>query len=103
LVTVEAENGSAGLHALEHQAHPPKCVLVVGDREIPVMDGPTMIGHLRDQWDPATLPVLLMSGTLGELDTADGFLEKPFPIWDLVALAERLTTRLELPLDRSIA
>jgi CheY-like chemotaxis protein len=84
--TVEAENGSAALAALESE---PSIALVITDMQMPVMDGKELIERIRSR--PRHLPVILMSGThkqggYGE----DRVIGKPFGNDALRALAYEL-------------
>lgn len=67
--TVEAESGFAALEAL---ASTP-CAVAVVDVNMPLMDGLTLIRHIRD--DPATakLPVVIVSTEQQEDDKRRGY------------------------------
>lgn len=63
--------------------------VVVTDRQMPGMDGGTLIRRLRD--DPATagLPILLLSGIPDE-DLAATVMLKPFDVTEVIAKVSRL-------------
>ncbi len=98
---ITAENGEAALELLE-AASPPD--LLVSDVVMPLMDGPTMVGKVRERYPD--LPVLFMSGYAEEqlrrsidLDNV-AFLPKPFSVQQL---AEAVGMALAAPLpDRSV-
>ncbi len=88
-----ASNGSEALEVLEAQGNPPDAVL--SDVVMPGMSGPELTSRLRERWPG--LPVLLMSGYLGDvlerhhLAADVALLEKPFtPSRLLDALARAL-------------
>jgi len=79
-----AENGEAALDVL---ATAPRPDLLISDVVMPMMDGPTMVGHARKRYPD--LPILFMSGYAEEqlrrsidLDNVS-FLPKPFSVQQL--------------------
>jgi CheY-like chemotaxis protein len=84
-VTV-AENGAAGLRAVEQEAPD----LVVTDIMMPIMDGVEFIQRLRS--DPATadIPILAASGDTHLAGAADAVLAKPYRDHYLVAIVNTL-------------
>ncbi|MBA3878251.1 MAG: hybrid sensor histidine kinase/response regulator [Sphingobium sp.] len=79
-----AENGEAALEVL---ATAPRPDLLISDVVMPMMDGPTMVGHARKRYPD--LPILFMSGYAEEqlrrsidLDNVS-FLPKPFSVQQL--------------------
>ena len=81
-----AENGAAGLRAVEQEAPD----LVVTDVMMPVMDGVEFIARLRG--DPATagIPILAATGDAHLAGAADAVLSKPYSDHDLVAMVNTL-------------
>lgn len=82
---IRAYNGEEGLQAIsENNIH-----LVIVDMMMPVMDGLSMIVHLREKYD---FPVLILSAKSEELDKitglnmgADDYITKPFTPMELLA------------------
>ncbi len=91
-----AGDGAAGLEAVKAQ----RPDVIILDRMMPVMDGVTMLQHLRG--DGQDVPVLFLSA-LGELEDrvsglragADDYLVKPYALTELVARVEALGRRKE--------
>src|SRR6185437_3604556 len=89
-----AGDGAAGLEAVKAQ----RPDVIILDRMMPVMDGVTMLQHLRG--DGLDVPVLFLSA-LGELEDrvsglragADDYLVKPYALTELVARVEALGRR----------
>jgi len=89
-----AGDGVAGLEAVKAQ----RPDVIILDRMMPVMDGVTMLQHLRGDGDD--VPVLFLSA-LGELEDrvsglragADDYLVKPYALTELVARVEALGRR----------
>jgi len=89
-----AGDGAAGLEAVKAQ----RPDVIILDRMMPVMDGVTMLQHLRG--DGMDVPVLFLSA-LGELEDrvsglragADDYLVKPYALTELVARVEALARR----------
>ncbi len=89
-----AGDGAAGLEAVKAQ----RPDVIVLDRMMPVMDGVTMLQHLRGEG--VDVPVLFLSA-LGELEDrvsglragADDYLVKPYALTELVARVEALARR----------
>lgn len=89
-----AGDGVQGLDAIK--AEVPDVIIL--DRMMPVMDGVTMLQHLRA--DGVDVPVLFLSA-LGELEDrvsglragADDYLVKPYALTELVARVEALSRR----------
>ena len=89
-----AGDGVAGLEAVKAQ----RPDVIILDRMMPVMDGVTMLQHLRG--DGEDVPVLFLSA-LGELEDrvsglragADDYLVKPYALTELVARVEALGRR----------
>ena len=89
-----AGDGLAGLEAVKAQ----RPDVIILDRMMPVMDGVTMLQHLRGDGDD--VPVLFLSA-LGELEDrvsglragADDYLVKPYALTELVARVEALGRR----------
>jgi two-component system OmpR family response regulator len=89
-----AGDGAQGLDAIK--AEVPDVIIL--DRMMPVMDGVTMLQHLRA--DGVDVPVLFLSA-LGELEDrvsglragADDYLVKPYALTELVARVEALSRR----------
>jgi two-component system OmpR family response regulator len=89
-----AGDGAAGLEAVKAQ----RPDVIILDRMMPVMDGVTMLQHLRG--DGMDVPVLFLSA-LGELEDrvsglragADDYLVKPYALSELVARVEALGRR----------
>jgi two-component system OmpR family response regulator len=89
-----AGDGAAGLEAVKAQ----RPDVIILDRMMPVMDGVTMLQHLRG--DGQDVPVLFLSA-LGELEDrvsglragADDYLVKPYALTELVARVEALGRR----------
>ncbi len=89
-----AGDGAAGLEAVKAQ----RPDVIILDRMMPVMDGVTMLQHLRG--DGEDVPVLFLSA-LGELEDrvsglragADDYLVKPYALTELVARVEALGRR----------
>jgi len=89
-----AGDGVAGLEAVKAQ----RPDVIILDRMMPVMDGVTMLHHLRG--DGQDVPVLFLSA-LGELEDrvsglragADDYLVKPYALTELVARVEALGRR----------
>jgi two-component system cell cycle sensor histidine kinase/response regulator CckA len=83
-----AENGEAALDLIATSARPD---LLISDVVMPLMDGPTMVRHVRDRYPD--LPILFMSGYAEEqlrrsidLDNV-AFLPKPFSVQQLAEAA----------------
>lgn len=82
---IRAYNGKEGLEAIEkNNIH-----LAIVDMMMPVMDGLSMIVHLREKYD---FPVLILSAKSEELDKitglnmgADDYITKPFTPMELLA------------------
>ncbi len=91
-----AGDGEQGLKAIREEA--PDVIIL--DRMMPVMDGVTMLQHLRA--DGIDVPVLFLSA-LGELEDrvsglragADDYLVKPYALPELLARVEALGRRKE--------
>jgi two-component system OmpR family response regulator len=91
-----AGDGAAGLEAVKAQ----RPDVIILDRMMPVMDGVTMLQHLRGEG--VDVPVLFLSA-LGELEDrvsglragADDYLVKPYALSELVARVEALGRRKE--------
>ena len=89
-----AGDGAAGLEAVKAQ----RPDVIILDRMMPVMDGVTMLQHLRGEGQD--VPVLFLSA-LGELEDrvsglragADDYLVKPYALTELVARVEALGRR----------
>ena len=83
-----AENGEAALELLDRSGRPD---LLISDVVMPMMDGPTMVRHVRDRYPD--LPVIFMSGYAEEqlrksIDIdAVAFLPKPFSVQQLAEAA----------------
>ncbi len=76
---IPAYNGRAALEIVAH--HSPD--LVISDVMMPFVDGIQLCKRLREEHDPASLPVILMSAALPpDLRScgANAFLGKPFDI-----------------------
>ena len=88
-----AENGEAALQLLETSGRPD---LLISDVVMPVMDGPTMVRHVRKTYPD--LPVIFMSGYAEEqlrksIDIDEvAFLPKPFSVTQLAAAARDVLT-----------
>lgn len=83
---IEAANGEV---ALEHVAEA-STQLVVTDRMMPVMNGPTLIARLRANPTTASIPIVMVSSNPDTTVDADAFVNKPFEPDELVRVAERL-------------
>ncbi len=91
-----AGDGQQGLDAVKSQ----RPDVIILDRMMPVMDGVTMLTHMRG--DGIDVPVLFLSA-LGELEDrvsglragADDYLVKPYALPELVARVEALGRRKE--------
>lgn len=83
---VEALNGEV---ALQLVAEAPT-QLVVTDRMMPVMNGPTLVARLRADHRTASIPIVMLSSNPDNSAPVDAFLNKPFAPDELVRLAERL-------------
>lgn len=83
----EAQHGAAAL-ALVETLHPD---LVVTDFMMPVMDGRELIERLRADSATETIPIILVTSTVG-LDAlpVDSMLGKPFDCAEVLASAEHL-------------
>ncbi|MGN6424043.1 MAG: response regulator transcription factor [Asticcacaulis sp.] len=89
-----AGDGAQGLEAV--RAERPDVIIL--DRMMPVMDGVTMLQHMRDEG--LDVPVLFLSA-LGELEDrvsglragADDYLVKPYALTELIARVEALGRR----------
>jgi two-component system cell cycle sensor histidine kinase/response regulator CckA len=88
-----AENGEVALQMLGDGVRPD---LLITDVVMPVMDGPTLVGHVRDAFPE--LPILFMSGYAEEqarrqitIDNV-GFLPKPFSVQQLAQAARDVMT-----------
>ncbi len=100
-VVVEAENGELGLAAAERE----KPDLIVLDITMPVMDGVTMLGHLKQNPALKDIPVIMLTAehghqnvtTIVNLGVRD-YLVKPFKdeqIVEKVAAVVPLAPRAE--------
>jgi CheY-like chemotaxis protein len=84
-VTV-AENGAAGLEAVQEQVPD----LVVTDVMMPVMDGIEFIRRLRGDPITAGIPILAASGDTHLAGAADAVLAKPYDDRRLIVLVNNL-------------
>lgn len=87
----EARDGAAALERVQQKA--PDLMLI--DLMMPVMDGSTLIGKLREKRLAEGVPIAIFSadreaGTKGEELKADATLRKPFELDELQELVERL-------------
>jgi PAS domain S-box-containing protein len=91
-------NGLEGVHALERQAYD----LVFMDIQMPIMDGLTACGHIRQMPDREPWIIGLSANAFKESrETAlsagmDDYLTKPLQIEDLVATLQRTSEHLQL-------
>ena len=85
----EAAHGQAALE----QAGRSRPDLVVTDRMMPRMSGRELIERLRADESTKEIPILMISGTVGDPVGADALLGKPFDPAELVALADQLTRK----------
>lgn len=89
-----AGDGAKGLAAVQEE----RPDVIILDRMMPVMDGVTMLQHMRG--DGVDVPVLFLSA-LGELEDrvsglragADDYLVKPYALTELIARVEALGRR----------
>jgi len=81
-------NGAEALVALRTTERPS---VILVDLVMPVMDGAELIEALRADASWRTIPVVLMTAAASTdaLPPADGILEKPFELDDLLAAVER--------------
>ena len=93
----EAVNGEEGLRAFE--ASSPE--LVVTDLLMPVMDGPTLLAHLRDR---SQVPVIVVSADIQESTRElvmqlgiSSFLNKPFQAEQLLEAVNAALNTAEVP------
>ena len=88
----EAGNGAAALDSIA-AARPD---LVTTDFMMPVMNGRELISRLRSDPATATMPVLLVSSSIGAAGVkgADRFIQKPFDPMEVVAEAAELLGRV---------
>ena len=73
------------------RAHPPALILL--DHKLPGMDGPAVLTALQADPQLRTIPVLLLTGSLGDLPRQPGVaasLQKPFVLQDLEATVRAL-------------
>lgn len=94
-----ATNGEEALEVLGFTGEDgPSVDLLISDVVMPMMDGPTLVGHARERFPD--LPILFMSGYAEEqlrnsisIDNVS-FLPKPFSVQQLCAAArETLSSR----------
>jgi CheY-like chemotaxis protein len=81
-----AENGAAGLRAVQEQIPD----LVVTDVMMPVMDGVEFIQRLRGNPATAGIPILAASGDTHLAGSADALLAKPYDDRRLIMLVNSL-------------
>lgn len=87
---VIAINGKAGLASLA--ARPADLVIV--DLMMPIMDGPAMIRHMKQDPVLAKIPVILMTALPEVVDgLANATLLKPFGLVELLRTMDRLLER----------
>jgi two-component system chemotaxis response regulator CheY len=67
--TIEAENGFAALEALAKQ----RCHVAVVDVNMPLMDGFTLIRHVRTETVHRDMPIIVVSTEQGAQDKRKGF------------------------------
>jgi CheY-like chemotaxis protein len=67
--------------------------MVITDLRMPGLDGKGVFEHIRASCNNA-IPIIGMSGTPWQVQDLDfdAVFTKPFPLWDLVASVEKLTT-----------
>lgn len=90
---VTAENGAEALDVLAQEA----IDLILLDIAMPVMDGLTLLRHLRADARYATLPVIMLTASGQEADRraaeaigANGFLTKPASSGELLDTVQRV-------------
>jgi CheY-like chemotaxis protein len=83
---VEAAHGEAALEQVRRS--PPHLVLT--DRMMPRMSGRELIKQLRADERTKAIPILVVSGTNGDVPEADASLAKPFESAELIAVVDRL-------------
>lgn len=96
-----ATNGEEALEALEaNEQEGRKIDLLISDVVMPMMDGPTLVGHARERYPD--LPILFMSGYAEEQLRNSiniervSFLPKPFSVQQLCEAArDTLTNRID--------
>lgn len=93
---IEAENGKTALDILKREA----IDIVVSDIMMPVMDGITMLEHIRQNTSTEYLPVLLLTARAADEDRiialkakADDYLAKPFDAEELKLRVRNLLYR----------
>jgi CheY-like chemotaxis protein len=91
---IAASHGADALARL-HEGVRPSLILL--DQTMPVMDGPTMLGHLVAHHELRRIPVVICSSDLppstGPLAAAyKHFLRKPFDVYELQDVIERYAT-----------
>lgn len=105
---LEAENGAVAMELLESLPHLPD--LIVTDIEMPVMDGISFIGEVRElDGRVSNIPIIAASGNADEQMSreavsagSDVFMTKPFDLPQLRrAMAELLRARRNSPNERS--
>jgi two-component system cell cycle sensor histidine kinase/response regulator CckA len=90
---IAAESAEAALDLLAGQA--PMLDLLITDVVMPGMDGPTLVGRVRERWPD--LPAILVSGYAeemlkpGQITQRTAFLPKPYTLQALLARAEAMT------------
>jgi len=85
-LVLEAENGREALRILDELPEAPCLILL--DLMMPIMDGRAFVQSLREADRLASLPVIIVSATAGEVDGARRFIKKPVPPDVLIHLVE---------------
>ncbi len=93
---LEGANGQEALHLLT-SPRGATVALIVLDLQMPVMDGWQFLGLLRNYVRLASIPVLIVSGHVAQLDEPTrerviGCIQVPYSVDDLVALVDACTT-----------
>lgn len=91
---VEAENGKVALERLDETIH-----LAIVDIMMPIMDGITFVGKLRENYD---MPVIFLTAKSEDIDKitglnlgADDYVTKPFEPMELMARVKAQLRRYE--------
>lgn len=93
---LEASNGHEALNLLA-SSRGALVALIVLDLQMPVMDGWQFLGLLRNYVRLASIPVLIVSGHVAQLDEPTrkrviGCIQVPYSVDELVALVDACTT-----------